>query len=89
MATLATISEDEIEYEDFVVCARRLVAELKGDGAEIVIALTHMRVPNDRKLAEEVPELDLILGGHDHHYEAQEWGPHRTYILKSGIDSET
>ena len=28
-----------------------------------------MRVPNDQKLAEEVPELHMILGGHDHHYE--------------------
>jgi len=31
-----------------------------------VIALTHMRAPNDRKLAKEVPQLDMILGGHDH-----------------------
>ena len=28
-----------------------------------------MRMPNDTRLAEEVPELHLILGGHDHHYE--------------------
>jgi hypothetical protein len=25
-----------------------------------------MRVPNDLILAKEVPEIDLILGGHDH-----------------------
>jgi 2',3'-cyclic-nucleotide 2'-phosphodiesterase (5'-nucleotidase family) len=34
-----------------------------------VIALTHMRTPNDIRLAESVPEIDLILGGHDHVYE--------------------
>lgn len=28
-----------------------------------------MRTPNDRKLAENVDEIDLILGGHDHVYE--------------------
>ena len=38
-------------------------------GCEYVIALTHMRTPNDIRLAENVPELDLILGGHDHVYE--------------------
>ena len=27
-----------------------------------------MRWPNDRKLAEEVDEIDLVLGGHDHDY---------------------
>ena len=38
-------------------------------GCDFIVALTHMRVPNDIKLAENVPEIDLILGGHDHHYE--------------------
>ena len=28
-----------------------------------------MRVPNDKLLAEEVGEIDIILGGHDHDYE--------------------
>ena len=31
-----------------------------------------MREPNDIKLAENVPEIDLILGGHDHHYDIKE-----------------
>ena len=35
-------------------------------GCKIVIALTHMRTPNDIRLAKEVEEIDLILGGHDH-----------------------
>jgi len=33
-----------------------------------VIALTHMRWPNDIRLAENVSEIDLILGGHDHDF---------------------
>ena len=28
-----------------------------------------MRVPNDVRLAQEVQELHMVLGGHDHHYE--------------------
>lgn len=35
---------------------------LQAQGAEVVIALTHMRVPNDKVLAAAVPEIDLILG---------------------------
>ena len=27
-----------------------------------------MRWPNDRKLAQEVDEIDLVLGGHDHDF---------------------
>lgn len=33
-----------------------------------MIALTHMRWPNDIRLAENVSEIDLILGGHDHDF---------------------
>ncbi len=29
----------------------------------MVIALTHMRLPNDLRLAENVPGIDLVLGG--------------------------
>lgn len=31
-----------------------------------------MRVPNDLRLLESDVGIDLILGGHDHHYETQE-----------------
>ena len=68
--TLGTFDMDQIIYEDFVDCARRYVPILKNEeGCDLVIALTHMRVPNDKKLTDEVPELDLVLGGHDHDYE--------------------
>ena len=47
-----------------------LARELKKNkNCEIIIALTHMRTPNDIRLAENVAEIDLILGGHDHIYE--------------------
>jgi hypothetical protein len=45
------------------------VYNLKFQGCEFVIALTHMRTPNDKKLAEGVEDIDLILGGHDHVFE--------------------
>ena len=38
-------------------------------GCEYVIALTHMKTDNDVRLAEKVPEIDLILGGHNLVYE--------------------
>lgn len=37
-----------------------------GQKCDYVIALTHMRLPNDMILAEESSQVDLILGGHDH-----------------------
>jgi len=37
-----------------------------------VIALTHMRMKNDITLAEKVPGVDIILGGHDHDYHIEQ-----------------
>ena len=58
----------------------------QADGAELLIALTHMREPNDRKLAAEVPEFHLVLGGHDHHYVSAFIEPHNNLMVKSGTD---
>ena len=46
-----------------------IVLTLHCPGCEFVVALTHMRTDNDVRLAEKVPEIDLILGGHNLVYE--------------------
>ena len=87
IATLTTVTEDQLDYEDFVTCGRRLAKKLRDhDGCEVVIALTHMREPNDERLAREAPEFDAVLGGHDHHYVAKTVEPHGTPVLKSGTE---
>ena len=71
-------------------------------GCEVVIALTHMRTPNDIRLAKEVEEIDLVLGGHDHTAEFHEVSYYcaffmavlmnnrlqvaNRYVIKSGTD---
>ena len=65
--TLATINPNEVIYEDFVDVGNQLATKLKDElGCDIVIALTHMRNPNDIRLANKAKQIDLILGGHDH-----------------------
>lgn len=66
--TLTVVEEEDMEYTDFVACARELVSTLRTEGADIIIALTHMRLPNDERLVREVEGVDLLLGGHDHDY---------------------
>lgn len=46
----------------------RLSALLRSKECELIIALTHMRAPNDERLAREAEDIDIILGGHDHEY---------------------
>lgn len=84
LETLATVDPDEVTFLDYSEVGRKLGAQLKNEGCDYVIALTHMRTPNDVHLAENVDEIDLILGGHDHVYEISVInGKH---IIKSGTD---
>lgn len=63
-------------------CAR----DLRQQGAEMIIALTHQREPNDIKLAKSVPPgcIDLMLGGHDHFYAHGVYNG--VHLLRSGTD---
>lgn len=73
-------------YKSATETAKELVPQLRAQGAQIVIALTHAREPSDVKLAEKTPPglIDLILGGHDHFYAHQIIN--KTHVLRSGTD---
>lgn len=76
----------DVTYLDFRKEGARLCKLLRSEGCDFVIALTHMRMPNDRLLRESVPDIDLIAGGHDHHYEVCAGLGHGPVILNSGTD---
>ncbi|KAK3086654.1 hypothetical protein FSP39_021442 [Pinctada imbricata] len=82
--TLATLDPEDVTFQDYVVKGTEIAKQLRDEGADIVIALTHMRWPNDRRLAKEVEGIDLILGGHDHDYGLEKVNDR--YIVKSGTD---
>uniref|UniRef100_T1P8W7 Nucleotidase n=2 Tax=Musca domestica TaxID=7370 RepID=T1P8W7_MUSDO len=84
LETLPTIDPKEVTYIDYVQAGNKLAEELRNEGCELIIALTHMRTPNDVNLAEHCPGIDLILGGHDHVYEIKEVNGIK--IIKSGTD---
>jgi 2',3'-cyclic-nucleotide 2'-phosphodiesterase (5'-nucleotidase family) len=51
-------------FLDPFATARSIAAEAAP--GEVLIALSHLGLRDDRRLAREVPRLDLILGGHSH-----------------------
>lgn len=76
----------DLVYQSASETAKKLAPELRRQGADIVIAITHAREPNDNKLARSVPAglIDIILGGHDHFYgHSLINGCH---VLRSGTD---
>ena len=69
---LASLHEGVV-YTDPVAAARRVSRELREQECSLVICLSHLGYrygdsarPSDQTLAAEVPEIDLILGGHTH-----------------------
>ncbi|PHH90862.1 hypothetical protein CDD83_2418 [Cordyceps sp. RAO-2017] len=72
-------------YKSATATAKELVPKLREQGADIVICLSHMREPNDNKLAEQTGGImDIILGGHDHYYSHSLING--THVLRSGTD---
>ena len=77
-----------VRYKPPVEAARAALAELKGK-CDIVVALTHLALAGDREIAEQVPEIDLILGGHEHENWLIERGPRFTPIVKADANVRT
>jgi 5'-nucleotidase len=80
--TLDSNLTDYVRYVDPFVTAKEQAKLLKNK-VDILIAVTHLALENDIKLAETVPELDIILGGHEHE-NVQVWrGKDFTPIFKA------
>ncbi|MBF0269563.1 MAG: 5'-nucleotidase C-terminal domain-containing protein [Alphaproteobacteria bacterium] len=56
----------QVTFRPEIEIARKSVAALKERGADVIVALTHLDLDEDRKLLREVGGINLILGGHDH-----------------------
>jgi len=73
-----------IVFDDLTIAARRAVAELRAQGAQVLVGLTHVSIEEDRALA-ALGIFDLILGGHEHYMIQELVG--RTPIFKAGSDA--
>lgn len=54
-----------VSVEEPVAAARRLLPELH-ERADMVVVLSHLGVADDRRLAQALPDVDLVVGGHNH-----------------------
>lgn len=76
----------DVHFAPLSFTAKKMVQELKSQGADVIVALTHLLIEEDRQLAKEVPEIDIILGGHDH--EPITWYEGKCFIHKSGCNAQ-
>lgn len=76
--------------EDAVKTAESCVEQLRAQGAEVIICLSHagtgesLEISEDEALAEAVDGIDLILSGHTHSTLEEPLRVNQTYIVSAG-----
>ncbi|HEX8846450.1 MAG TPA: bifunctional UDP-sugar hydrolase/5'-nucleotidase [Pyrinomonadaceae bacterium] len=74
----------DITFLDPCETARKVVPELKAQGVHVVVAITHLAMREDKRVARCAP-IDVIIGGHEHDMLESLAG--RTPIFKWGADA--
>lgn len=77
-----------VRFEDPIDAARREIAAL-GDSVDAIVALTHLTLAQDQLLAEALPAITVILGGHEHENYELRRGPGFTPIIKADANVRT
>ncbi len=63
--TLPLNKVNYVLYEDIFESYKMHYEAIK-DSCDFVVAVTHLNIPDDQKLAKMFPQVQLIMGGHDH-----------------------
>lgn len=71
--TLPFNKAEYVSYTDALTAAKKQYAELKST-CDAVIALTHQTIEQDEQLAEAIPGLAAIMGGHEHDFRFEKLG---------------
>jgi 2',3'-cyclic-nucleotide 2'-phosphodiesterase (5'-nucleotidase family) len=71
---------------DYVAVSKRNIAQLKALGAEVIIAVTHLTMSQDKALLTALGELgpDVVFGGHEHNRQVACVG--KRCIIKADAD---
>ncbi len=77
-----------VRFEDPIDAARREITVL-GDSVDAIVALTHLTLAQDQLLAEALPAITVILGGHEHENYELRRGPGFTPIIKADANVRT
>ena len=78
---------NRIRLLDPLEMAAKYIAVLKEARVDSIVALTHLSFADDRILAARFPEIDVIVGGHEHDAIAAFEG--RTLISKADSDAKS
>lgn len=89
--TLDSNPQDYLRYDtNYAEVARSVIETLRSEEqVHVIIALTHLSLEDDRALAAAVPEIDMVLGGHEHENMYHHAGVDQTPIAKADANART
>lgn len=77
-----------VSYKEPIATVEKQVQQLKNQ-VDVIVLVSHLDMDMDRAIAENIPEIDLILGGHEHE-NIQQWrGFDFTPIFKADANART
>lgn len=86
--TLDKNKPNYVSFTNFLQAAKNQIADLKSQ-VDMIVAITHLELADDIRLAEECPEIDLIMGGHEHENILVRRGTGLTPITKADANAKT
>ncbi|HYC61788.1 MAG TPA: 5'-nucleotidase C-terminal domain-containing protein [Thermoanaerobaculia bacterium] len=84
---LYPITKSYARSTDVISAARDAHFTMADHGSDLTIAITHQDMPDDIAMAQELPGIDIVIGGHDHLYHQQQVG--NTWITKADADAKS
>lgn len=84
--TLPFNKADYVEYTDPLGTAEKLYNQIK-DSCDAIIAITHQVMDDDITLAQRLPNLAVILGGHEHDMRFEKAG--NVFITKAHANAKS
>ncbi len=87
--TIPTLGVEYASFDGPNATAKRLTAELRQQGVDLVVAVTHLNAADDRDLLAELGDdgPDLVIGGHDHEKMASE--VNGRWVVKADADARS
>ncbi len=75
---------EQLEFLDPVASLSFQLPRMHRDGAELIVVLSHLGLSGDKKLANAVSGLDVIVGGHSHNRMERAERVGNTLIVQAG-----
>ena len=85
---LPSTQKDYVRYDDVMEALAEDAHEIDAR-SEVLIGLTHLAFAEDAQAASTIPELDLVLGGHEHENIRAYRGPDLTPVMKADANART